>query len=143
MSTKLNPGLFDCYAKLEPNEPFFLLMGRDPLAGTLVRAWAGGCELRLQSHRERVGDDKVPAVYVAHEQAKISQARAAADQMEGWCRGLGKIPMRWSTQAPVITRAAPKTDITREQVDAVLNVLVSRSVKEMITELARAAGVPE
>ena len=99
MSTKLNPGLFDCYAKLEPNEPYFLLMGRDPLAGTLVRAWTAGAEVRLRS-------DSVRVDAVAHEQAKITEAKACADAMEAWCRGMGKLPMRWSTQAPVITRAA-------------------------------------
>lgn len=42
MGTKNDPGKFDCYAKLEPDEPYFLVMGRDPLAPAMVRFWAEG-----------------------------------------------------------------------------------------------------
>ena len=37
MGTKNNPGPWDCYAKLEPDEPFYLLMGRSLIAPLLVR----------------------------------------------------------------------------------------------------------
>lgn len=40
MGTKTNPGRFDCYAKARPDEPLFVLLGRDPLAAELVDAWA-------------------------------------------------------------------------------------------------------
>jgi hypothetical protein len=40
MGTKTNPGDFDCYARAEPDEPLFTLLGRDPLAGILVMIWA-------------------------------------------------------------------------------------------------------
>lgn len=40
MSTKNNPGKWDCYAKAEPDEPMFILLGRDPLASMLVAIWA-------------------------------------------------------------------------------------------------------
>lgn len=40
MGTKNDPGRFDCYAKLEENEPYFLLRGKDPIAWLLVRLWA-------------------------------------------------------------------------------------------------------
>lgn len=29
MGTKNNPGKYDCYAKLEPDEPHFVLRGKD------------------------------------------------------------------------------------------------------------------
>lgn len=29
MGTKNNPGAFDCYANAEPDEPMFVLLGRD------------------------------------------------------------------------------------------------------------------
>lgn len=45
MSTKNNPGTFDCYAKAAPDEPMFILLARDPLAPELVRLWA---ERRLE-----------------------------------------------------------------------------------------------
>jgi len=40
MGTKNNPGQFDCYAKALPDEPMFVLLGRDPLAGFLTSIWA-------------------------------------------------------------------------------------------------------
>lgn len=40
MGTKNTPGKFDCYSKLEPDEPHFVLMGRDPAAALLIRLWA-------------------------------------------------------------------------------------------------------
>ena len=43
MSTKNNPGTFDCYQKAEPDEPMFVLLGRDKHAPTLVWLW---CVLR-------------------------------------------------------------------------------------------------
>lgn len=40
MGTKNNPGRYDCYANAEPDEPMFILLGRDPDAPRLVREWA-------------------------------------------------------------------------------------------------------
>lgn len=40
MGTKNNPGMYDCYDKAEPDEPMFVLLGRDPLAPVLVNLWA-------------------------------------------------------------------------------------------------------
>ena len=39
MSTKNNPGSYDCYAKLDPNEPYFVLRAKDPSAPYLIRIW--------------------------------------------------------------------------------------------------------
>ena len=40
MGTKNNPGKFDCYENAEPDEPMFVLLGRDRLAGHLVSIWS-------------------------------------------------------------------------------------------------------
>lgn len=40
MGTKNNPGDFDCYANADPDEPMFILLGRDKHAPTLVWLWA-------------------------------------------------------------------------------------------------------
>jgi hypothetical protein len=40
MGTKSNPGTFDCYGKALPDEPVFVLLGRDPAFGVLVLDWA-------------------------------------------------------------------------------------------------------
>lgn len=40
MSTKLDPGKFNCYAKLADDEPYFVLRAKDPHAPALVELWA-------------------------------------------------------------------------------------------------------
>ena len=40
MGTKTQPGEWDCYREALPDEPMFILLGRDPLAPGLVRQWA-------------------------------------------------------------------------------------------------------
>lgn len=40
MGTKNNPGNYDCYAKADPDEPMFILLGRDPFAGLAAGFWA-------------------------------------------------------------------------------------------------------
>lgn len=63
MGTKLKPGLYDCLAKAEPDEPLFTLLGRDILAPVVVRLWAG--------YAEAAGDDP----------AKIAEAHRLAQDM--------------------------------------------------------------
>ncbi len=66
MATKNNPGKFDCYANALPDEPMFILLGRDRHAPDLVRAWADS--------REKAGEDPV----------KVAEARQCADAMDRW-----------------------------------------------------------
>lgn len=40
MGTKANPGLYDCHANAEHDEPLFTLLARDKHAPALVRQWA-------------------------------------------------------------------------------------------------------
>lgn len=47
--TKNNPGRFDCYENAHPDEPLFVLLGRDPWGADLVRLWANA--------REGAGED--------------------------------------------------------------------------------------
>lgn len=64
MATKQHPGAYDCYAAAEPNEPLFVLLGRDKHAPLLVRLWA----------RLRALDDEDPQ--------KVREASDCADAME-------------------------------------------------------------
>lgn len=66
MGTKRNPAKYDCYANADPNEPMFILLGRDPLAPGLVEDWA----LR----REVSGEDP----------AKVQEAYNCAAAMKAW-----------------------------------------------------------
>lgn len=66
MGTKNNPAKYDCYASADPNEPMFILLGRDLDAPALVERWA----LR----RENDGED--PAI--------VAEARQCAKAMRMW-----------------------------------------------------------
>lgn len=66
MGTKNNPGKFDCYANADPDEPMFILLGRDINAPSLVNLWA--------SQRELDGEDP----------AKVKEARDCAETMRHW-----------------------------------------------------------
>ncbi|MGH8572082.1 MAG: aspartate decarboxylase [Gammaproteobacteria bacterium] len=66
MSTKQNPGPFDCYAKLAPDEPYFVLRAKDPIAPEVVELWVA---LRKALH----GD-----------YPKLAEARACAEAMRRW-----------------------------------------------------------
>lgn len=70
MGTKNQPGEYDCYANAHPDEPMFVLLGRDPRAPELVEAWAQMSEAR--------GTDP----------QKIAEARACAEAMRAWHRKL-------------------------------------------------------
>ena len=81
MGTKNNPGAFDCYAKAHPDEPMFILLGRDRIGAALVRIWATVRAIL------KPGDPK------------IAEAFECADAMTAWCHSLE--PRR----APVTTTA--------------------------------------
>jgi hypothetical protein len=66
MSTKNNPGNYDCYTKAAPDEPMFILLARDKHAPSLVWLWAAMRELDLEDPR------------------KIIEARACAEDMLRW-----------------------------------------------------------
>src|SRR5574340_580602 len=72
MGTKDSPSKFDCYSRAEPDEPMFVLLGRDVAGASIVRMWA--------ATREAMGEDP----------EKIAEALACADAMEAWARKLGK-----------------------------------------------------
>lgn len=76
MGTKNNPGEFDCYQNAKPDEPMFVLLGRDRHAAGLVRLWA--------LLRHKAGEDE----------AVVQEALRCADTMDVWARALGKDPVK-------------------------------------------------
>lgn len=69
MGTKNNPGEFDCYGKLDPDEPYFVLMGRDKAAPALVWLWASLRALHMAD------------VMTKTEEAKINEAHTVSRDM--------------------------------------------------------------
>ena len=74
MGTKNNPSSFDCYANAAPDEPMFVLLGRDPIAPFLVGWWAG-----LKSTLDPEADE-----------AKLKEALEVAHAMDAWLLKLNK-----------------------------------------------------
>jgi hypothetical protein len=72
MGTKNNPGKFDCYSAAHPDEPMFVLLGRDPSAWLLVALWA---EIRAV-----MGEDP----------DKVQEARQCANALARWAIAQGK-----------------------------------------------------
>ena len=73
MGTKEKPGTYDCYGALKPNEPYFLLRGRDPLSAVLVRMWCTLRRLTRQPWNER-------------EENKVNEALRCSVDMDQWRR---------------------------------------------------------
>jgi hypothetical protein len=73
MATKRTPGVFDCYENAETDEPMFILLGRDPMAGILIRLWV--------ALREEEGEDR----------AKLEEALRCAATCEQWAIARGKL----------------------------------------------------
>jgi hypothetical protein len=66
--TKLNPGPYDCYARLNDDEPYFVLRAKDPDAPAIVEAWA-------LARSQRPGNESNP---------KLAEARECAQHMREW-----------------------------------------------------------
>jgi len=75
MSTKNDPGQFDCYAKLAEDEPYFVLRAKDADGPDLVEAWVA---VRL-----RKAFDRGQAIDAAYAQ-KLTEALQCAEAMRRW-----------------------------------------------------------
>ena len=74
MGTKNNPGQFDCYANAAPDEPMFILLGRDPHAHAAVRKWANDRMVMIHAGLKPASDVHM-----------VWEARECADAMEEYC----------------------------------------------------------
>jgi hypothetical protein len=72
MGSKNTPGRYDCFGAAEPDEPMFILLGRDPDAPQLVRDWV----IRRQARGE-AGDKLMEALDCA---AKMEAFRIERDR---------------------------------------------------------------
>jgi hypothetical protein len=88
MGTKNNPGKFDCYENAKPDEPVFILLGRDPVACAVVHFWA--------ILREQVAGRNGAGNLSTGDQEQIHEARECALAMAQYAKDLGK-------EKPVVT----------------------------------------
>lgn len=94
MGTKSSPGKFDCYAAAEPDEPMFILLGRDLMAQYLVAAWTalragdlrGAVKLMLDAHeamRVQVEDENHKE-WLPYNSEKSVEAQQCSRDMRCW-----------------------------------------------------------
>ena len=98
MGTKNRPGKFDCYTAAEPDEPMFVLLGRDPLAGALVRLWCVA----------RDGTDEI---------AQINEAQACANDLISWAtkkKGKQEVLASWSRLQTAMANALDEWIISND-----------------------------
>lgn len=102
MATKNQPGTYDCYANAAPDEPMFVLLGRDRAAPIAVMVWAAA---RAALRDRGAGDIS---------DAQLAEAQACVAAMDAWARGLGKDPADarqvfydWIVGYADLIRAAP------------------------------------
>ena len=73
MGSKNEPGEFDCYANALPDEPMFILLGRDPSAPDLIERWAINRDASIL-RKERPASDM----------AMVREAQECAKKMRRW-----------------------------------------------------------
>lgn len=87
MGTKNNPGVFDCYNKIEDDEPFFVLRSNDETAADFVELWAdihGANPLGAVKTFARLLDQ---LKFVNVNRPKIMEAYNNAEEMRKWKNG--------------------------------------------------------
>lgn len=80
MGTKNNPGKFDCYANAEPDEPMFVLLGRDPTAAVVVAVWRVLKTDMRENGKSTISDEK------------LAEAHACEQALTDWALAHGKDP---------------------------------------------------
>lgn len=73
MGTKNKPGVYDCYANADPDEPMFVLLARDPDAALIVERWASAREFRVDRGMKPESDRRL-----------VTEARECAAAMRAW-----------------------------------------------------------
>lgn len=121
METKNNPGPNSCYAKALPDEPMFILLGRDPDAPTTIRAWAGIREQRL------IDEDKDGS-----EDEQIDAAVADAEAFEKW-RADNDGKWRDAKPTPIEHPSEEMTSLAGRVLAADLDNLNKTEIEELVT----------
>ena len=82
-----SPGEWDALPKLRPGEPYFALIGRDPLAPPLIVQWAqGNRERALAEHDEgKISEDRLHDELRKSTNAEMQAADMTAFR-KGWVR---------------------------------------------------------
>jgi hypothetical protein len=81
MGTKNSPGKFDCYQAADPDEPMFVLLGRDEKAPGIIREWVEKRSLKR---------DLEAGSHLPHDE-KALEALRCADEMVRYYRFMNQL----------------------------------------------------
>lgn len=84
INTLENPSEFDALVKLRPNEPYFLLLGRDTLSPPLVTGWADRNRRRALAE---FNDDKITREKLDQELRQSTDAEMIGASMKAYKAG--------------------------------------------------------
>jgi len=90
MGTKENPGKYDCYANARPDEPMFVLLGRDPSAALLVFLWA-----KTRARLEGKGPQAEEALVTAQAMAKYADQAKGPGETRRHAEAMGQVVTEW------------------------------------------------
>ena len=128
MSTKANPSPNDCYTKAEPDEPMFVLLGRDPAAPFTVLFWA---KMRL-------------LMFGTSDQ--VTEANQCAEQLRDWASKLGKndkLALAWDAfrSACVEVGRRENETIAKELLDLISKPVGPQEQARVVALAQKLAGV--
>lgn len=76
MATKNNPGKYDCYENAEPDEPMFVLLGRDRTAPETLATW-----IRLREAEGRTSSEKLAEARACLEAMRVYRRQSLRAQL--------------------------------------------------------------
>jgi hypothetical protein len=106
MSTKNNPGNFDCYAAALPDEPMFILLARDRVAPIIILEWVEFRRRNAQANHAHL---------TLEEETQLNEAAACAAEMINWRKD--NYGSWWGSMGPPIVSKVPSDVKEKEQVD--------------------------
>lgn len=127
MGSKNNPSKFNCYDRAEPDEPMFVLLGRDPLAPLLIELWA--------KIRHAMGEDV----------EKVLEAKSCANDCAHWLLTHEKRPLNDKLEVVrVLLKAArdiaDNADVDDEASDLLTDVIQGAYKMALYLEKKNSSG---
>src|SRR3990167_1330761 len=91
MGTKNKPGKFDCYSHADPDEPMFVLLGRDPIASVLVGLWVKIRQEMGETNEEKLMESVTCASALSHWAHKLGKSDAVDAGREAYIRVIHRL----------------------------------------------------
>lgn len=130
-NTAADPSPLDPLNRMEPDEPRFVLRGKDAAAPCAITEWAA--RTRLLSYRRHMDDNGNPKTQSDREAhvanlTKCAEAEVLALEMESWRKG------RESDAQPGIRAVYDETTRTADQIRALKNKQKTDQIRDHIQE---------